>query len=102
HMLRDNEPNKTTYGRISKTSPSSSEVLMALRRVARREGHWNESIAYHEQALALDPRNVELLIGAAWTYGPLRQFATALKIYDRALDIEPNDPDETAVKATFY
>ena len=75
---------------------------MALGRVARREGHWNKSIAYHEQALALDPRNVELLIGAAWTYGPLRQFATALKIYDRALDIRPNDPDVTAGKATIY
>jgi serine/threonine protein kinase len=101
-VLRDYGPAKTTFGRISKTLPSSSEVLMALGRVTRREGHWDESIAYHEQALALDPRNVELLIGAAWTYGPLRQFATALKIYDRALDIRPNDPDVTAGKATIY
>src|SRR5438477_4802462 len=101
-VLRDYGPARTTFGRISKTLPGSSEVLMALGRVARREGHWNESIAYHEQALALDPRNVELLIGAAWTYGPLRQFARALKIYDRALDIRPNDPDVTAGKATIY
>ena len=36
--------------------------------VARREGHWDQSIAYFEQALALDPRNVELLMDAAWTY----------------------------------
>ena len=29
--------------------------------IARREGHWDQSIAYFEQALALDPRNVESL-----------------------------------------
>jgi TolB-like protein/cytochrome c-type biogenesis protein CcmH/NrfG len=101
-VLRDYGTAKTTFGRISKTLPGSSEVLMALGRVTRREGHWDESIAYYEQALALDPRNVELRIGAAWTYGPLRQFATALKLYDRALDIRPNDPDVMAGKATIY
>ena len=30
--------------------------------VTRREGHWDQSIAYFEQALALDPRNVALLM----------------------------------------
>ena len=29
--------------------------------IARREGHWDESVAYFEQALALDPRNAQLL-----------------------------------------
>ena len=45
--------------------PGSSEVPYALGRIARREGHWDQSIAYFEQALALDPRNVELLTNAA-------------------------------------
>ena len=75
---------------------------MALGLIARREGHWDESIAYFEQALALDPRNVELLMRAAWTYSMLRQFPTALKLYDRALDITPNDPDMMAAKASIY
>ena len=75
---------------------------MALGRVTRREGHWDESIAYFEQALALDPRNVELLMNAAWTYAMLRQFPAALKLYDRVLDITPNDPDVMASKASIY
>jgi serine/threonine protein kinase len=93
---------KTTFGLVRKMLPSSSEVLLPLARVTRREGHWDESIAYWEQALTLDPRNVELLINAAWTYAMLRQFPAALKLYDRALDIMPNDPDAMAARASIY
>ena len=58
--------------------------------------------AYLEQALALDPRNVELLSDTAWTYAMLRQFPTALKLYDRVLDIIPNHPPTLAAKASTY
>ena len=61
-VLRDYGAAKTTFGRVSKMLPSSSEVPQALGLVARREGHWDQSIAYFEQALAVDPRNVELLM----------------------------------------
>ena len=61
-VLRDYGLAKTTFGRVSKMLPGSSEVPSALALVTRREGHWDESVAYFEQALALDPRNVELLI----------------------------------------
>ena len=32
----------------------------------------------------------------------LRQFPAALKLYDRVLDITPNDPDLMAIKASIY
>ena len=32
----------------------------------------------------------------------LRQFPAALKLYDRVLDIMPNDPDVMAAKASIY
>src|SRR4029077_20989658 len=82
-VLRDYGPATTTFEGVSKMLPSSGEVLDALGTVTRREGQWDESIAYFEQALALDPRNVELLMNAAWTYAMLRKFPTALKLYDR-------------------
>ena len=82
--------------------PGSSEVLQGLALVTRREGHWDESVAYWEQALALDPRNPELLSTAGSTFAMLRQFPAALKLYDRALDILPNDPELMAVKASVY
>jgi TolB-like protein/Flp pilus assembly protein TadD len=100
--LRDYGLAKTTFGRVSNMLPSSSETPMALALIARREGHWDQSIAYFEQALALDPRNVELLNFAAFTYNCLRQFRTTLKLWDRVLDITPDDPDVMAFKASIY
>ena len=61
-VLRDYGLAKATFERVSKMLPGSSEVLTALGRVTRREGQWDQSIAYFEQALALDPRNVGLLM----------------------------------------
>jgi TolB-like protein/Tfp pilus assembly protein PilF len=101
-VLHDYGLAKTTFGRVSKVLPGSSEVPYALALVTRREGHWDQSIAYFERALGLDPRNVELLLSAAWTYVPLRKFPTALKLYDRALDIVPNDSDLMGLKARIY
>jgi TolB-like protein/Tfp pilus assembly protein PilF len=101
-VLRDYRFAKTTFGIVRKTLPGTSEVPRALGFIARREGHWDESIAYLEQALVLDPRNSKLLNDAAWTYAMLRQFPSALKLYDRALDIIPNDPDLMALKAGIY
>jgi TolB-like protein/Tfp pilus assembly protein PilF len=101
-VLRNYGLAKTTFGRVSKMLPGSSEVPRALALIARREGHWDQSIAYLEQALDLDPRNVELLINGAWTYARLRQFPEALKLYDRALDMTPNDPEVMAGKAGIY
>jgi serine/threonine protein kinase/Flp pilus assembly protein TadD len=101
-VLRDYGSAKTTFSRVSKMLPSSSEVPQALALITRREGHWDESVAYWEQALALDPRNEQLLVRAAVTYAYLRQFPAALKLYDRALDIVPNEPDLMASKGGIY
>src|SRR5262249_14011518 len=92
---------KATFGLVRKLLPGNSKVLEALGRVTRREGRWDESIAYFEQALALDPRNVELLADAAGSYANLRQFPTAVKFYDRALDISPNELGLLAAKAVI-
>ena len=101
-VLHDYGLAKATFGRVSKMLPGNSQVLYALGAIARREGHWDESVAYWERGLALDPRNTALLTEVAWTYATLRQFPTALKLYDRALDILPNELSLMALKASIY
>ena len=100
--LRDYGAAKATFGRVSKLLPGNSEVPHALGSITRREGQWDQSVAYFERALTLDPRDVSLLTDAADTYVMLRQFPAALKLYDRVLDITPNDADVMAAKASIY
>jgi TolB-like protein/class 3 adenylate cyclase len=101
-VLRDYDLSKGTFGRVRELLPSSSDVPGALALIARRQGHWDESVSYWEQTLALDPRNTDWLGNAAGTYSMLRQFPAALKTYDRLLDIVPNDPDAVASEAKIY
>jgi tetratricopeptide (TPR) repeat protein len=101
-VLRDHGAAKTTFDRVSTMLPSDSEVPHALGLIARQEGRWDESIANLERALVFDPRNVKLVMDAAATYAVLRQFSAALKLYDRVLDITPNDTNVMATKAGIY
>ena len=78
-VLHDYGLAKTTFGRVSKMLPGNSEVLYALAAIARSEGHWDESIAYWERGLALNPRNTALLTEVAFTYAALRQFPGSAK-----------------------
>jgi TolB-like protein/cytochrome c-type biogenesis protein CcmH/NrfG len=86
-VLHDYGLAKATFERVSKKLPGNSEVLYALAAIARSEGHWDESVAYWERGLALNPRNPALLTEVAFTYAALRQFPKAETLYDRALNI---------------
>jgi len=101
-VLDDYRLAKTTFKQVSKLLPGSSEIPAALGQVTQKGGHVDESVAYFEQGLALDPRNMNLLLGAAASYAMLRQFPVAIKLYDRALDVIPNDPGLIASKASIY
>jgi TolB-like protein/Tfp pilus assembly protein PilF len=101
-VLHDYRLAKATFERVSKMLPGNSEVLYALAAIARSEGDWDESVSYWERGLALNPRNTALLTEVAYTYAALRQFPTAIKLYDRALDILPDELYLMASKAAIY
>ena len=100
--LHDYDAARTTFLRVSKTLPGSSEIPTALARIARYQGKWEETVAHYDQALLFDPRNAELLTETADNYVDLRRFDSALKLYDRALEIRPNDVDMLASQAGIY
>jgi serine/threonine protein kinase/Tfp pilus assembly protein PilF len=79
--------------------PNSSRIPESLAYVARRQGQWERSESYFNEAERLDPRNTYLLTQHATTYMVLRRFTNALRKLDQVLDIAPDDADTLAVKA---
>jgi TolB-like protein/class 3 adenylate cyclase/Tfp pilus assembly protein PilF len=79
--------------------PNSSQIPESLAYVARRQGQWERSESYFNEAERLDPRNVNLLTQHAISYIYLRRFPEALRNLDQVLDITPDDVDTLALKA---
>jgi len=81
--------------------PNSSKIPESLAYVTRRQGRWDRSESYFNEAERLDPRNVYLLSQHAVSYTHLRQFPEALRKLDQILNITPDDVDIFATKANI-
>ena len=81
--------------------PNNSKIPMFLAYVARRQGQWDRSEHFFDEAERLDPRNVSLLTQHAISYIALRRFPEALRKLDQILNIAPDDVDTLATKAAI-
>jgi TolB-like protein/Flp pilus assembly protein TadD len=99
---RDYDSAIAWFEKARSLSPKNSQVLEALALVYRRKGEWQRSLEYFRQALELDPRNVTLLSDAGDTFYQLRQYAEALRTYNRLLDMIPGEPHALASKIGIY
>ncbi|MEY2439904.1 MAG: hypothetical protein QOI34_1289 [Verrucomicrobiota bacterium] len=99
---RDYDRARHIFEQIRLRSPNNSEAPRALALIARRQGRWDESLARFHEAIELDPRNLKALMWVSDTYQALRQFPTALKFIDRALDMAPTDNAAIARKAAIH
>jgi tetratricopeptide (TPR) repeat protein len=81
--------------------PNSSQIPEWLAYVARRQGLWNQSDGYFNEAKRLDPRNVNLLSQHATSFIARRRFPEALQQLNKVLDIAPDDLDTLAAEASI-
>ena len=85
---------------IAKRSlPNSAEVYMATGAIERRQGKWAESTANMEKAVSLSPKDAFILINLADNYRANKNFETADKIFDRAIEAAPDSLGARAAKA---
>jgi tetratricopeptide (TPR) repeat protein len=97
--LKDYDTAVRYFEQARQLLPNSSRIPESLAYVARRQGQWDRSEAYFNEAERLDPRNVNLLTQHATTDIPLRRFPEALRKLDQVLNITPDDVDVLVVKA---
>jgi TolB-like protein/Flp pilus assembly protein TadD len=97
--LRDYETALRYFEQARQLLPNNTLILESLAYLERRRGQWDRSESYFNEAERLDPRNAHLLSQHALTYVNLRRFPEALRKYDQALDITPDDVDTLASKA---
>jgi TolB-like protein/Tfp pilus assembly protein PilF len=83
------------------SSPNDSGILASLAYIARRQGLWQKSESYFNEAERLDPRNVTLLTQHAFSFIFRRQFPESLAKLEQVLDIVPDDFDTLALKAAI-
>src|SRR4029077_11846803 len=81
--------------------PNSSRIPESLAYVTRRQGQWERSESYFNEAEQLDPRNVTPLTQHAISYTALRRFPEALRKLDQVLNITPDDLDTLVAKAAI-
>jgi TolB-like protein/Tfp pilus assembly protein PilF len=85
---------------IAKRSlPNSAEVYLAIGAIERRQGKWAQSTANLEKAASLSPRDAWVLKNLADNYYANKNFETADKIFDRAIEAAPNSLGARGEKA---
>ncbi len=97
--LKDYDTASKYLEQAQRVLPQSSRVLQGLAFVERRQGNWDKSEAYFQQAEKVDPRNVNLLSQHARSYICLRRFPEAIAKLEQILNITPDDVDTIVLKA---
>jgi TolB-like protein/Flp pilus assembly protein TadD len=86
---RDYQGALNEFAIAQKSLPNCADCYLAVGAIERRQGKWAESTANLEKAAALSPNDAFLLVNLADNYMATRNYETADKIFDRAIEAEP-------------
>ena len=69
--------------------PNEASVYQSIAAIERRQGKWNQTIANWTKATTLDPKNALAWVDLALTYSAIREYPSAAKAFDRAVQLAP-------------
>ena len=96
------EAAESRYQAVRQQFPNNSFAAELLGALARKQGQWDQSHQFYEQAIELDPQNVFLLADASLTDVGRRDVASARKLLERARNLSPQNSTVTAILALTY
>jgi serine/threonine protein kinase/tetratricopeptide (TPR) repeat protein len=99
--LKDYDTAARYFEQARQLLPNNSRIRELLAYVTRRQGQWDRSESYFNEAERLDPRNVNILRQHAFHYIFRSRFPEALRKLEQVLDITPDDGDVLAAKAAI-
>jgi serine/threonine-protein kinase len=102
HLYRgylDYEDALTELELARQSLPNHPAVFELEAVIQRRQGRWKEAIQNFEQAVDLDPRNIQILGMLGVSYHWLRQYSQVRSTSDHAVAIVPNDVNLKAARA---
>ena len=101
-ISHDYEGARASFERLRTRLPNNADILEVLAYITRRQGFWAEADAYLNEAIALSPRDRSLRLQAASGWEFTRNYPEALRLYDEALKIWPEDTTLLARKAGVF
>jgi TolB-like protein/Tfp pilus assembly protein PilF len=90
------------FQRLHLSWPSNADIAQDLGWVSARLGQWKESAEYLDEAITLNPRDLFLRQSTIAGHIALREFPTALRMLDEALQIWPDNTLLLAKKAAVF
>jgi TolB-like protein/class 3 adenylate cyclase len=101
-VLRDYNRARESFESLRQKLPNSPDIPEALYLISIGQGRWEEARVHTEESIALSPRDRLLRLEAAYVRRATRDFSAAMKYYDEALNIWPDDPVLIADKTDLY
>ena len=81
--------------------PNDAEAIALEAYIDRRQGQWEKSIQELKDAITRDPRNSNSVQNLAFTFSFTYQFRDAEKMFDRLIELRPDEPLLKMTKALF-
>jgi TolB-like protein len=93
---------KSRYEAVRQRFPNNAFAPEYLGALARKQGQWDQSHQFYEEAIELDPQNVFLLGDASLTDVGRRDVASARKLLERARNLSPQNSTVIGILASTY